>query len=381
MNAIDLGRNVIQAEIEALSLMQEKLNGSFDSAIASILQSSGRVIVLGMGKSGIIGKKIAATLASTGTPAYCIHPGEAFHGDLGMIKPEDVVLMISNSGETEELVRLLPFLVEQGNRVIAMTGKLNSTLARHAPAVLDVSVEMEACNNNLAPTSSTTAALVMGDAIAVSLSTIKGFKPEDFARFHPGGSLGRRLLTRVSEVMHRGPLPWVKPQAGFKEVVHAISTGRLGMALVGEPEQLIGVVSDGDLRRAFENYPVPTHLLASDLMAPQPLVVSEEERFAIAEEKMQAARVNALIVVDSSKSVCGVLQIFDIGADGPVAVQVMTPAAVAAPPADAKEKTAESASVVAGEQPERSDQPSVVAPLTLEQTLAGEALPAQRTTH
>ena len=330
MNAIFLGRNVIQAEIEALGAMQNKMNGSFDDAVATILGAKGRVIVLGMGKSGIIGKKIAATMASTGTPAYCVHPGEAFHGDLGMIKPEDVVLMISNSGETEELIRLLPFLMEQGNAVIAMTGQLNSTLARHAPSVLDVGVEMEACSNNLAPTSSTTAALVMGDALAVALSSIRGFKPEDFARFHPGGSLGRRLLTRVSEVMHRGPLPWVQPNAGFKEVVHAISVGRLGMALVGSPEHLVGVVSDGDLRRAFENYPVPTHLCAGDLMAPQPIVIAESERFAEAEEKMQASRVNALIVVDSEQTVCGVLQIFDIADGEPEPVRVMAEMAIAA---------------------------------------------------
>ena len=325
MKIINLGRNVIQAEIDALVSMQQKLNGSFDSAVGSILSSKGRVIVLGMGKSGIIGKKIAATLASTGTPAYCIHPGEAFHGDLGMIKPEDIVLMISNSGETEELVRLLPFLMAQGNAVIAMTGQLNSSLARHAPSVLDVSVEMEACNNNLAPTSSTTAALVMGDALAVALSTIKDFKPEDFARFHPGGSLGRRLLTRVSEVMHRGPLPWVHGDASFKEVVNTISSGRLGMALVGNPDHLLGVISDGDLRRAFENYPVPTHLLASDLMAPEPLIVLDSERFALAEEKMQQARVNALIVVNANRSVCGVLQIFDIAEEGGTSVRVTSP--------------------------------------------------------
>jgi len=330
MNAIFLGRKVIQAEIDALGAMQHKLNGSFDDAVATILNAEGRVIVLGMGKSGIIGKKIAATMASTGTPAYCVHPGEAFHGDLGMIKPEDAVLMISNSGETEELIRLLPFLVEQGNAVIAMTGKLNSTLARHAPSVLDVGVEMEACSNNLAPTSSTTAALVMGDALAVALSSIRGFKPEDFARFHPGGSLGRRLLTRVSEVMHRGPLPWVTPNAGFKEVVHAISVGRLGMALVGSPTSLVGVVSDGDLRRAFENYPVPTHLSAGDLMAPQPIVISEDERFAEAEEKMQASRVNALIVVDNTQTVCGVLQIFDIADGKREPVRVMSEIAQAA---------------------------------------------------
>lgn len=322
MNAITLGKRVVRAEIDALMHMEARLDKRFSDAVATILQARGRVIVLGMGKSGIIGKKIAATMASTGTPAYCIHPGEAFHGDLGMIKPEDVVLMISNSGETEELVRLLPFLTDQGNDVIALTGRMDSTLARHAPSVLDVSVVKEACSNNLAPTTSTTAALVMGDALAVALSTIKDFRPEDFARFHPGGSLGRRLLTRVREVMHPPPLPWCAPSAKFKEVVHAITTGRLGMVLVGAPDGLLGVVSDGDIRRAFENYPVPTHLSAHDLMTPDALVIRDDERFAVAEEKMQRAKVNALIVVNDSREVCGVLQIFDIASSDTRSVRI-----------------------------------------------------------
>ncbi len=190
MDYLDTARGVIATEIDALQQMSNRLNGDFKKAIDCILNMQGRVVVVGMGKSGIVGKKIAATLASTGTPSFSVHPGEAFHGDLGMIRPIDVALMISNSGETEELIRLLPFMQYQKNLVIAMTGNMNSTLARNADVTLDISVPHEACNNNLAPTSSTTATLAMGDALAVVLSTARNFQPEDFARFHPGGSLG-----------------------------------------------------------------------------------------------------------------------------------------------------------------------------------------------
>lgn len=192
--AARIGREVVAAEVKALNEMAAKVNGSFGESVDIIMQAKGRVVVVGMGKSGLVGKKIAATMASTGTASFFVHPGEAYHGDLGMIRPSDVALLISNSGETEEVVRLIPFLQDQGNKVIAMTGAMNSTLAKNAHAILDVSVPHEACNNNLAPTSSTTAALVMGDALAVALSTLKEFKPEDFARFHPGGSLGKKLL-------------------------------------------------------------------------------------------------------------------------------------------------------------------------------------------
>ena len=198
-DSLQIAQQTLDTEIEALKAMRARLDGRISQAVDLVLEMRGRVVVVGMGKSGIIGQKIAATLASTGTPAFFVHPGEAFHGDLGMIKPIDVALLISNSGETEEVLRILPFLQYQQNKIVAMTGKMNSTLAAHADVVLDVGVEREACKNNLAPTCSTTNTLAMGDALAVALTVQRGFQPEDFARFHPGGSLGRRLLTRVCD--------------------------------------------------------------------------------------------------------------------------------------------------------------------------------------
>jgi arabinose-5-phosphate isomerase len=270
-----------------------------------------------MGKSGLIGKKIAATMASTGTPAFSVHPGEAFHGDLGMIKPIDVVLMISNSGETEELIRILPFLEYQQNPVIAMTGRPDSTLGKHADVVLDVSVEKEACNNNLAPTSSTTAALVMGDALAVVLSTKRDFQPEDFARFHPGGSLGRRLLTRVADVMHKENLPVCAADASFRDAVHLVNRGRLGMALVMAGEELLGIITDGDIRRAFDSDRDYRSIQARDIMSIDPKLASPDERFADAEARIHAARIGGLVVKNDAGRVVGILQIHDLGADEP----------------------------------------------------------------
>lgn len=313
MDVLELARNVLTTEIEALEGMAKRLDADFCKAIEIIQGIRGRVVVVGMGKSGIIGKKIAATMASTGTASFFVHPGEAFHGDLGMIRPADVALMISNSGETEELIRLLPFMKYQKNSVIAMTGKRDSTLARYADVVLDVSVEREACNNNLAPTSSTTATLVMGDALAVVLSTLKGFQPEDFARFHPGGSLGRKLLTTVADVMHRGNLPVCEVGAGFKDVLHTITRGRLGLAIVMDGEILQGIITDGDIRRAFENSEAPLDLTASEIMTKQPLTTMASERFGVAEEKMREAKVHSLIVLNEQNMLAGVLQIFDLG--------------------------------------------------------------------
>ncbi|WP_029049564.1 SIS domain-containing protein [Cupriavidus sp. amp6] len=314
---ITLARNVVAAEMQALDRMSSRIDAAFEKAIDIILGARGRVVVVGMGKSGLIGKKIAATMASTGTPAFSVHPGEAFHGDLGMIKPIDVVLMISNSGETEELIRILPFLKHQKNPVIAMTGKVNSTLARHSDVVLDISVEREACNNNLAPTSSTTATLVMGDALAVVLSVNRDFQPEDFARFHPGGSLGRRLLTRVADVMHKENLPICKPEASFRDVVHVINRGRLGMALVMEGDTLHGVVTDGDVRRAFDSDCDYKAIRAKQIMSTDPKLASPDERFADAEARIHAARIGALVVKDDSERVVGILQIHDLGTDEP----------------------------------------------------------------
>lgn len=315
MNVLEAARRVISIETEALAAMSARLNGEFSKAVDLLYNTKGRVVVVGMGKSGIIGRKIAATFASTGTPSYFVHPGEAFHGDLGMIHPNDVALMISNSGETEELIRLLPFMQHQRNRVVAMTGSLRSTLATHADAVLDICVEREACKNNPAPTSSTTATVVMGDALAVVLSTLRNFQPEDFARFHPGGSLGRRLLTKVRDVMHKANLPVCVPETSFRDVVHTITRARLGLALVMESGRLAGIITDGDVRRAFDRVDNPTNLRAQDIMTSHPKVIGPEERFAVGEQRMRELKINSLVVVDKESQVVGVLQIFDMGAD------------------------------------------------------------------
>jgi arabinose-5-phosphate isomerase len=308
-------RQVISLEIQALERMSGRIDKDFVAAVELLLARKGRVVLVGMGKSGLIGKKIAATMASTGTSAFSVHPAEAFHGDLGMIRPSDVVVMISNSGETEELIRILPFLQDQKNRIIAITGKRESTLGKHAGIVLDVSVEREACNNNLAPTSSTTATLVMGDALAVVLSTKNNFQPEDFARFHPGGSLGRRLLTRVADVMHKDNLPISKPDDTFRDVVHEINRGRLGLALVMQNGTLLGIITDGDIRRAFDSDTDYRLIRASHIMSAEPKSVGPHVRFAEAEEQIRAAKINALVVKDDNGKVVGVLQIHDIDAD------------------------------------------------------------------
>lgn len=312
MDYLDTARGVIATEIEALQQMSNRLNGDFKKAIESILNMQGRVVVVGMGKSGIVGKKIAATLASTGTPSFSVHPGEAFHGDLGMIRSIDVALMISNSGETEELIRLLPFMQYQKNLVIAMTGNTESTLARNADVTLDISVPHEACNNNLAPTSSTTATIAMGDALAVVLSAARDFQPEDFARFHPGGSLGRKLLTRISDVMHSRALPFCDHDASFREVIQTITRGRLGLAIVMDSNKLCGVITDGDIRRALEKESASFTLTASAIMTKTPKTINQSERLVVAEELMHEEKIKELIVVNDNQQVTGVLQIFDV---------------------------------------------------------------------
>lgn len=318
-NAIEFAKQTIAIEIEALQAMSNRLDQAIQQAVDIVLEARGRVVVVGMGKSGLIGQKIVATLASTGTPSFFVHPGEAFHGDLGMIKPIDVALLISNSGETEEVIRLLPFLQHQQNKVIAMTGKLASTLTQYADVVLDVGVEREACNNNLAPTSSTTATLVMGDALAVALSVARDFQPEDFARFHPGGSLGRKLLTRVADVMHKDNLPICAPEASFRDVVHEINRGRLGLTLVTRGEQLLGLITDGDVRRAFDSEQDYKQLTASSIMSAQPKTVAPNVRFAEAEDLMRSHKINSLAVVDQDGKIVGVLQIYDLNGNDPTA--------------------------------------------------------------
>ena len=309
-SALELAKKTIEIEVEALQAMSNRLDEGFQRAVEIILSTRGRVVVIGMGKSGLIGQKIVATLASTGTPSFFVHPGEAFHGDLGMIKPIDVALLISNSGETEEVIRLLPFLQYQQNKIIAMTGRPDSTMGKHADVVLDVSVEREACNNNFAPTSSTTATLVMGDALAVALSVERGFQPEDFARFHPGGSLGRKLLTRVADVMYKDNLPICAKDDTFSDVVHVINRGRLGLALVMEGQELKGLITDGDVRRAFDEYDNLTDVKAFTIATKYPKTISPESKFSEAELLMKNSKVNSLVVMEGYL-VKGVVQIFE----------------------------------------------------------------------
>lgn len=317
LDPLAIAQQTLDIEIAALKAMRQRLDHRINQAVEIVLEMRGRVVVVGMGKSGIIGQKIAATLASTGTSAFFVHPGEAFHGDLGMIKPIDVALLISNSGETEEVLRILPFLQYQKNKIIAMTGKMQSTLAQHADVVLDVGVEREACKNNLAPTSSTTNTLAMGDALAVALTEKRNFQPEDFARFHPGGSLGRRLLTRVQDVMCKEPLPVCAPTSSFREVVNAITYGRLGLTLVMDDQVLCGIITDGDVRRAFDTYEDVKSLHAEKIMTANPLTINADTRFADAESYMREKKVSALVVQDTAGKTVGVLQIFGLKNESP----------------------------------------------------------------
>ncbi|WP_119156703.1 KpsF/GutQ family sugar-phosphate isomerase [Caldimonas tepidiphila] len=313
-DSVGIAAQVFRDQAAALLAIADRLGREVAAAVDLILSARGRVIICGMGKSGIIGRKIAATFASTGTPSFFVHPGEAFHGDLGMIRSDDVVVLISYSGETEEVLKLLPYLQHVEAPIIALTGGANSTLARHAKVTLDVGVAKEACPNNLAPTTSTTATLAMGDALAVALIQIRGFQPHDFARFHPGGSLGRKLLTRVRDVMHR-PLPSVAPEASFKEIVSAITRGRLGIVAVQSAAgTLAGVITDGDLRRAMEAHDDIRSLAARDIMSSRPVTIAEDAMFSDAEALMESRQITALIALDTTGAPSGVVKIFDVAA-------------------------------------------------------------------
>jgi arabinose-5-phosphate isomerase len=304
-----IAREVLETEAEAIAGLIAGLDEGFERAVELILASPGRVIVCGMGKSGLIGKKVAATLASTGTPAFFMHPGEAYHGDLGMLTAADVFIALSNSGETEEVVRLLPYLKDNGNAVIALTGNVGSTIARHSSVHLSVRVAREACPLQLAPTASTTAALAMGDALAVAVMKVRGFQEHHFARLHPGGSLGRRLLRRVRDEMHTEDLPFVQPDAPAAAVLSAVSAGGLGIALVAEGRQAVrGIITDGDLRRALEAYHADFFgLQARDIMTPDPITIGVDSNLQTALEVMAEHRITLLVVQDGER-VVGVVQ-------------------------------------------------------------------------
>jgi len=308
---VEAAEKVFELEAAAILQLKDQLTADFDSAIKKIIASSGKVIICGMGKSGLIGQKIAATLASTGTSSFFLHPGEAFHGDLGMISPNDVFIAISNSGETEEVIRLLPFLKDNKNIIIAMSGNVNSTLAKHSNYHLNVAVKEEACPLQLAPTSSTTATLAMGDALAVALMIGRDFQPEHFARFHPGGSLGRRLLTTVKDIMRHEDLPFVDINSKMSKIIKVISTHRLGMVMVGSTVKLNGVITDGDLRRVLESHGEQFHLLtAAEIMTEYPTSISPTEKVQPAIDIMNTKNISVLPVVEQNK-VVGVLHLFD----------------------------------------------------------------------
>jgi arabinose-5-phosphate isomerase len=311
---LQLARDTLDIEAAALLGMKSRIDDRFVEAVRMVLAVKGRVVVTGMGKSGHIGRKIAATLASTGTPAMFVHPGEASHGDLGMIKPVDLVLAISNSGESDELVAILPVLKRQGVPLIAMTGGKDSALAKHANVVLDCSVEKEACPLNLAPTASTTAQLALGDALAVALLDARGFQAEDFARSHPGGSLGRRLLTHVSDVMRQGDaVPSVLLEASFADLMREMGRKGLGAsAIVDAQHKVLGIFTDGDLRRLIEKGIDMRALTAGQAMHPNPRTVLPGALAVEAAEMMEQHRITSVLVVDAHGALCGALNSNDL---------------------------------------------------------------------
>lgn len=311
---LTLARDTLTIEAQAVAAAAERLDASFARAVSLVLACQGRVIVMGMGKSGHVGRKLAATLASTGTPAFFVHPAEASHGDLGMVTPRDVVLAISNSGESDELTVLLPVLRRMQVPLLAMTGQANSTLARHADVFLDTSVSKEACPLNLAPTASTTVQLAMGDALAVVLLDARGFRPEDFARSHPGGSLGRRLLTHVRDVMRSGTaVPSVPQTATVTEMMREISAKGLGAtAVLDAAGAIVGIFTDGDLRRLIEQGADLRTALAIEVMHPQPRTVTDSALAVDAAGLMEEHRISSVLVVDDQGQLCGALNTHDL---------------------------------------------------------------------
>ena len=312
--ALDVARAALKVEADALLALGPRLGESFEQVVRKILDCSGRVVVMGMGKSGHVGRKIAATLASTGTPAFFVHPAEASHGDLGMLVEGDVVLAISNSGESDELNAIIPVLKRQGVTLIGMTGGLSSSLAKHADFVIDSRVAQEACPLNLAPTTSTTAQMVLGDALAVALLDARGFREEDFARSHPGGSLGRKLLMHVRDLMRSGAdVPHVAPDTSFTEMLREMTGKGLGFTAIARPDGRVqGIFTDGDLRRLIERGADLLPLTARDVMHPNPKLVREEALAVEAADVMELHRITSVLVVDAQGALVGALNSNDL---------------------------------------------------------------------
>ncbi|WP_172586681.1 SIS domain-containing protein [Campylobacter sp. P255] len=313
MDAIKIAKEVFEIESKTILDLCDTLNGEFSKAVELILSIKGRCVVSGMGKSGHVGAKIAATLASTGTPSFFMHPGEALHGDLGMIASEDVLLAISNSGETEEVLKLIPVIKKRKIPLIVMAGDQNSTLAKQADIFINIAVKKEACPLQLAPTSSTTATLAMGDAIAVTLMKARNFRPDDFALFHPGGSLGRKLLTKVGDLMVSSNLPIVSPNSEFNELVDVMTSGKLGLCIVVENEKLVGIITDGDLRRALRANDKPRFdFKAKEIMSESPKTIEASAMASEAEELMLKYKIKEIVVTQNEKIV-GIIQLYAIG--------------------------------------------------------------------
>jgi arabinose-5-phosphate isomerase len=312
--ALRLAQETFDIEAAAVLGLKRRTGDAFARAVEKMLSVRGRVVVMGIGKSGHIARKIAATLASTGTPAMFVHPAEASHGDLGMIKPIDLVLAVSNSGEVDEVTSLLPVIKRLGSPLIAMTGNGNSTLARHADIVLDSGVEKEACPLQLAPTASTTAQLALGDALAVALLDARGFKSEDFARSHPGGALGRKLLTHLSDVMRTGDaVPCVESGTPFSDLMREMSAKGLGAAAVTDAEgKVLGIFTDGDLRRLIEKGVDLRASTAAEVMNPQPRTITRDALAAEAAQLMELHRITSVLVVDGDGRLCGAVNSNDL---------------------------------------------------------------------
>lgn len=305
MNYLQTAKETLDLYTQEIDRLKQRLSDEFNQAVELMLYCEGRVVVAGIGKSGLVGKKMVATFASTGTPSFFLHPTEAFHGDLGMLKPIDVVILISNSGETDDVNKLIPSLKSFGNKIIAITGNPHSTLGKYADVVLNIHVEREACPNNLAPTTSTLVTMALGDALAIALINARDFRAEDFARFHPGGSLGRKLLCRVRDVMNPN-VPVAEPSATFSECLSVMNEGRMGVAVIMQAGELCGIITDGDIRRTLAKFGAESlNKTAEQIMSRSPKTIADSTFLGKAEEMMKALHIHSLVALDEHGKVSG----------------------------------------------------------------------------
>lgn len=308
MNYLQTAKETLDLYTQEIDRLKQRLSDEFNQAVELMLHCEGRVVVAGIGKSGLVGKKMVATFASTGTPSFFLHPTEAFHGDLGMLKPIDVVILISNSGETDDVNKLIPSLKSFGNKIIAITGNPHSTLGKYADVVLNIHVEREACPNNLAPTTSTLVTMALGDALAIALINARDFRAEDFARFHPGGSLGRKLLCRVRDVMNPN-VPVAEPSATFSECLSVMNEGRMGVAVIMQAGELCGIITDGDIRRTLAEFGAESlNKTAEQIMSRSPKTIADSTFLGKAEEMMKALHIHSLVALDENGKVSGLME-------------------------------------------------------------------------